>query len=214
MPIKVLVVDDRAVIRAGIRQVCAVDDGIEVVGEARSWNEARQIAVSNPPDVLVIDLHQAGGNGVEVISKIRAKFSTLQILVFTDTEEWDDATRLVALGARGYLAKAATLNEIAVGIRCVHAGRIFISHSDTGIPAPNLISPTAALSKPDLSERETEVITLLADGLTNKQIAEQLFLSVKTIETYRARIMKKHDLKDRAAMVRFARELEALPVMS
>ena len=142
----------------------------------------------------------------------------MRILAFSSNDGPDDAARTLKAGASGFLIKIAGLDEIAVALRAVHLGRVFVSHSHPTAFCPKPAAPmtvetqkpstaarTASESPTQLSGREREVLSLLADGMTNKQAAERLFLSVKTVETYRARIMKKHGLRDRVDLVQFAR---------
>ena len=221
MPIRVLIVDAHEIMRAGIKLACSDREDFEFVGEASTLTQAQQIASETDPDVAVVDPHCAGegARGRESIGNWHAETPDLKLLMLAGNDSPEHATRLVEAGASGYLTKAAGLDEIAVAIRSVHAGRIFISHSRPTHAGANLnhsihagenhtTSPPPAsksFARPALSTREQEVLEMLADGMTNKQVAESLFLSVKTVETYRARIMKKHCLRDRAELVRFAR---------
>ena len=201
--IRVLVIDDREVIRAGIIQVCSGDPEIRIIGEAATWEQARERALAERPSVIILDAGQTHEATVETVRKIHGEMGRVQILVYTDSARWEEATRIVASGANGYLAKAAKLGELTTGIRNVHAGRVFISHTSPEVPAPK--NQRTLDRQRRLSDREREVTQMLADGLTNKQVAEKLFLSVKTVETYRYRVMKKNNLRDRADLVQFAR---------
>ncbi len=204
MSIKTLVVDDRAIIRAGIRHACAQDETIELIGESGTWSQAEQLIQTVAPDVIVIDMPRYREHREQIAALIDGQHSPIQVLVFGESNELNVAVESIHLGASGYLTEVADLAEITVGIRCVHAGRVFISHSNTHVHSPRMLVHSSRQYEP-LSEREQEVVEWLAQGLTNKQVAEKLFLSVKTIETYRSRIMKKHDLKGRAEMMQFAR---------
>lgn len=221
MPIRVLIVDPHEIMRAGIKLACGDREDLEIVGEASSLVEARDTALETNPDVAIID--PAGDSGesesLQAIGRLHEEFPNLKILVFTTADGPDHAVRFVQAGASGYLIKAAGLDEVSVAIRSVHIGRVFISHSSPTMtkPAPHPTNhgvtnatPGPAIESqrvpgPPLSAREQEVLLMLADGMTNKQVAESLFLSVKTVETYRSRIMKKHGLRDRAELVQFAR---------
>ncbi len=221
MPIRVLVMDRHEILRAGIKLTCSDRDDLEFVGEACSLEAGRRMAAATNPDVAIIDPDCDGVDGIEGIARLHREMPSLKILVFTARDSPEHAARILQAGAAGYLIKVASLDEIAVAIRSVHIGRIFISHTHCAVAAPKsmhtdqitehaLPKPTAQSdSTPQprlLSDREQEVLALLADGMTNKQAAEQLFLSIKTVETYRARIMKKHGLHGRSELVRFARQ--------
>lgn len=220
MSIRVLIVDQHEIMRAGIKQTCSERADFEFVGEAYSLEEGRQIALATKPDVAIIDPDCEGVDGLNGIRQLHREMPSMKILVFTAHDSSEHAAILLQAGAAGYLIKVASPDEIAVAIRSVHIGRIFISHTQCAVATPMskrtdqpeyALPPMQAESDSPtpprpLSDREQEVLSLLADGMTNKQAAEKLFLSVKTVETYRARIMKKHQLSDRAALVRFARK--------
>ena len=220
MSIRVLIVDQHEIVRAGIKQTCSERTDLECVGEACSLEEGRQIANATNPDVAIIDPDCEGVDGRGGIRRLHHELPKLKILVFTAHDSPDHAAMILQAVAAGYLIKVASLDEIAVAIRSVHVGRIFVSHTHCAVAKPKSMHTdqfaACALPGPHtesdrsappslLSDREQEVLTLLADGMTNKQAAEKLFLSIKTVETYRARIMKKHRLRDRAELVRFAR---------
>ncbi|TWT76439.1 Transcriptional regulatory protein DevR (DosR) [Planctomycetes bacterium CA13] len=206
MPIQVLIIDPHAVTRLGIKQAFSSRSELEIIGEAATIAEGIRIAHDKNPDVAIIDPTAGGDQSIEMLRKLHQELPRLRTLVFTAKDGPEVATQMVALGASGYLIKAADLDEVVVAIQSVHVGRLFISHSHTlrVIPSPHSVNRETACEL--LSQREREVLGKLADGMTNQQVAEALFLSVKTIETYRSRIMKKHKLADRAELVRFARE--------
>jgi DNA-binding NarL/FixJ family response regulator len=220
MPIRVLIVDQHEIMRAGIKLTCSDRNELEFVGEASSLAEGLQVASATNPDVAIVDPDCDGVDGLDGLRPLLDKMSELKILVFTAYDDPDYATRIMDSGACGYLIKVAGWDEIAVAIRSVHLGRNFISHTHHGVTVPKskhaqqgvafagsgLRETSKSLPLHQLSSREQEVLTLLVDGMTNKQVAERLFLSVKTVETYRARIMKKYGLRDRAELVQFARK--------
>jgi len=236
--IRILVIDPHELMRAGIRLACQSKTDLEVVGEIGQLDQGRQLAAELAPDVLILDLATCDAKELALVHDLHVQFPLTKILVFTSIDGANVASQVIAAGASGYLIKIAGLDEIAVAIQCVHLGRTFISHTKgnraTQPPIPPLddqaisqppteSSPVDRCSRRDapeshggltppkanLSEREREVLVLLAEGLTNKQAAECLYLSVKTIETYRSRIMKKHRLRDRRDLVRFAREIRS-----
>ena len=220
MPIRVLIVDQHEIMRAGIKLTCGQREDLVFVGEACSLAEASQIARETNPDVAIIDPDCGGVDGLDAIGRLKDELPNLKILVFTANDGPEYAARIIAVGASGYLIKVAGLDEIAVAIRSVHVGRMFISHTHQPMTKPkskqvqkressagsNRYDDTESSPLHQLSNREREVLMLLVDGMTNKQVAELLFLSVKTVETYRARVMKKYALRDRAELVQFARK--------
>lgn len=220
MPIRVLIVDQHEIMRAGIKLTCSDRDDLEFVGEASSLEAGLQIARATNPDVAIVDPECDGVDGLDGIRRLLDEMPALKVLVFTANDGPDYATRIMDSGACGYLIKVAGLDEIAVAIRSVHLGRNFISHTHHAVNVPKsrreeksakyaesgLRETPNSLPLHQLSSREQEVLKLLVDGMTNKQVAGLLFLSVKTVETYRARIMKKYGLRDRAELVQFARK--------
>ena len=209
MPIRVMIVDSHELSRAGIKITINERADLELVAEASSLDEALQAACHTPIDVAILD-PEVGCDRFDAIHQFQQAWPDLKVLVLSSEDCGNYATSITSAGASGYLIKAASLDEIAVAIRSVHNGRVFISHTHQAVSAPKLGTtdrPAANSDEPGraLSRREQEVLLFLADGLTNKQVAERLFLSIKTIETYRSRIMRKHGLRDRAELVRFAR---------
>lgn len=212
MPIKILLVDPHAITRLGIIQIFNNRDDITVVGEAATIEEGILLARETSPDVAIIDPNSGEPDALSLLAELHTEMPELRTLVFTAVDGPEIAEQVVALGASGYLVKVACLDEVAVAIRCIYEGRVFISHSHSPItPKANALKSAKgqqlATNASSLSEREREVLEMLADGMTNKQVAAKLFLSVKTVETYRARIMKKYNLTDRVGLVQFAREL-------
>ncbi len=216
MPIRVLIIDSHEIVRAGIKMACETRSDLQFVGEASTLEGATSLAIESSADVVVVDPTVSGPEGLIELQQLHLQLPTLRILAFTNDDGPEFAQAVIAAGASGYLIKDASIDEMAVAIGCVHQGRVFISHSHAASHSPasvvNVASEVATTdaaeylqSPPQLSGRESEVLSLLADGLTNKQAAERLFLSVKTVETYRSRIMKKHGLRDRAELVQFAK---------
>lgn len=209
MPIRVLLVDQHEIVRAGTKLACCDHKDIAIVGEASSIEEGRKLALETAPDVLIVD-PDCDPNGLDAIALLGREFTQAKIVVFTSNDGPDYASQIMMAGVSGYLIKTAGMDEIPVAIRLVHQGRVFISHTrhqQTQTPKLATAVKTVPIESnaTHLSGRELEVLTLLADGMTNKQVAAQLYLSVKTIETYRSRIMKKYQLRDRADLVQFAR---------
>jgi len=198
--IRVVIADDHSVVRRGLRQVLDAEDGFEVLAEASDLDGARRYVRGHRPDVLVLDLNMPGGSTLEGIPEIRAEFPETQIVVLTMQDEPAYARHALGAGALGYVLKEAAEAELVEAIRRAAAGDIYLN--------PRLGARVAAEPPPGppdgLSEREVEVLRLIALGHTNGEIAEQLYLSVRTVETHRAHIQQKLRLGTRSELVRYA----------
>jgi len=183
---------------------------MEVVGEASDGITAIERALELKPDVVVMDITMGGINGGAATREIISRLPQTRVLVLTmhDSEEY--LRQMLEAGATGYVLKQAADTELAVAIRAVHHGEVYLYPGFTRVLLADLIPSRDADSRQQrdryelLSQREKEVLRLVALGYTNRQIAERLSLSVKTVETYRARVMEKLNLKSRAALVRYA----------
>lgn len=208
--IRLLIVDDHPVVRAGLRTFLAAQTDMEVVGEAVDGAAGVQAAETLKPDVVVMDITMGGMDGLVATGLIRERVPSTKVLVLTmhDSEEY--LRRMLEIGATGYVLKKAANTELAVAIRAVCRGDIFVYPSFTrvllgGAPASREAPVGDGSGTPEtLSQREEQVLRLLALGYTNRQIADRLYLSTRTVETYRARIMEKLNLKTRVALVRYA----------
>ena len=208
--IRVLVVDDHPVVRAGLRMLLSSQLDMEVVGEAVDGATAVQCALDLRPDVVIMDITMGGTNGLVATREIRKRLPETKVLVLTMHDDEEYLRQSLEAGATGYVLKQAADTELAVAIRAVQRGDVFLYPAFTRVLLADL-TPNRQKddhSKRDsyelLSQREKEVLRLVALGYTNRQIADQLFLSVTTIETYRAWLMEKLHLKSRSALVRYA----------
>lgn len=204
--IKILVVDDHAVVRSGIREFLSSVENLDVVAEAATGAEALSFIDSIALDVVLLDISLPDMNGLEVLKKIRQERCDLPVLMFSSYPEEELATHAYALGVSGYLNKAGPPSEILVAINKVAVGARYLSPALT----EKLLSETAVFErKPShalLSRREMEVLLHLSNGTSLTKIAEQLQLSVKTIGTYRTRILEKLDLQSNAELTRYVIE--------
>lgn len=222
MPIHVLIVDSNEITRAGIKTTFSLRPDLKLVGAAASLDEGLSIANETRIDVAIIDPSVVPDDSLDAVRRFRQAYPSLKLLVFSSEDCADFAQSITAAGASGYLIKAASVDEIAVAIRSVYVGRVFISHTHQAMTTPKQTRRSSPVRSSEnvsqvgeghqLSKREREVLTLLTDGMTNKQVAEELFLSVKTVETYRSRIMRKHGLRGRSELVSFARQTLPLAV--
>ena len=215
--IRVLIVDDHAIVRAGLRMLINPQPDMEVVGEAADGPEALRQAGEANPDVLTLDLTMPGGGGLKILERLRQACPQTRVLVLTMHEEPSYLRAVLAAGGSGYVAKSGVDGELLAAIRSVAQGRTFVTmklsdngtHQVLGDRATRTAAPARAPVQV-LSPREQEVLKLLAQGYTNKEVGTQLCLSVKTIETHRARIVDKLGLRSRADFTRYALEMGLL----
>jgi len=200
--IRIVIADDHAVVRRGLRQVLDAEDGFEVLAEAADLDGARRYLRGHHPDVLVLDLNLPGGSSLGAISELRTEFPNTQIVVLTMEAEPRYAREALSSGALGYVLKDAAESELVEAVRRAAAGDTYLN--------PRLGARVAAdppPGRPDgLSEREVGVLRMIALGHTNGEIASRLYLSVRTVESHRAHIQQKLRLDTRSDLVRYAFE--------
>jgi two-component system, NarL family, response regulator NreC len=202
--VRVLIVDDHAVLRTGIRLMFAREPDLEPVGEAGSGREAIFESRSLKPDVILIDVVMPDGNGLEVIPTLLKERPDTKILVLSMQDDPRYVREAFAAGASGYVLKEAADVEVVAAVREVARGGRYV-HPELGARLIAADADAARKAEEDpLSDREREVLRLLALGHTNQEIAKQLFISVRTAETHRAHIMQKLHLSSRAELVRYA----------
>lgn len=197
--IRLLLADDHNVLRTGLRMFLNAQPDMEVVGEAADCQQALARIRETRPNVLLLDLRIPGGSSLQLIEHLRHETLPTRAVVLTLHNDAASFRTALAAGAMGYLLKTASENELLAAIRSAALGRVFISrefHEDAAHPS------NAEGVK--LSRREREVLALLVQGYTNQEVADRLFISVKTVETYRGRITEKLGLRTRAELVRYA----------
>jgi DNA-binding NarL/FixJ family response regulator len=200
--LRVLVADDHPVVRSGLRALLEAQPDMEVVGEAYDGTTAVRMVVDLVPDVVVMDVSMPGVGGGEATERIRTACPTVRVVALTAHEDRGYQRRLLAAGAAGYVLKRSAAEELVTAVRRVAAGE---QHLDPALAAD--LDPASNRQAPDgeeLSEREAEVMRFLARGMMNKEIAARLDISVKTVETYKARAQEKIGLKSRVDLVRYA----------
>jgi two-component system, NarL family, response regulator NreC len=211
--IRILIVDDHAILRAGLRMLINTQPDMEVVSEATDGHEALWKARQMNPDVALMDLTMPKIGGLQALEQLRQVCPHTRILVLTMHDDPAYALSVLAAGGLGYVVKRAADSDLIGAIRAVHRGRTFVDPALAGSLVQDLLAKQASagpagngVRRSLLSPREREVLRLLAQGYTNQQAAKWIRLSVKTVETYRARIAQKLGLHSRAELTRYALE--------
>lgn len=199
---RVLLVDDHPIVRQGLSRIIANEPGLAVCGEAESVREARQAVRDLEPDVVVVDLSLKEGDGIELVRELRAHHPALPLLVLSMHDELVYAGRLLAAGANGYIMKHAASEQFIGALRQVLEGGTYLSEAARASRAGRGGTPGSPVDA--LSNRELQVLQMVGRGLSSRQVAEALHLSVKTVETHRQRIKGKLGLRTGAQLVQFA----------
>ena len=194
-PIRLLIVDDHSVVREGLRAFLRLQDGIEVVGEAASAGEAVSVAATSSPDVVLLDLVMPEGDGIGAIRRLLEVAPGVRVLVLTSFADDAQIFAAIAAGAAGYLLKDVDPQALADGIRDVHAGRPALHASVAARLMRRSGSPRP--TSDHLTPRERDVLSLVVEGLANKQIAQRLGIGEKTIKTHVSRVLAKLGVTDR-----------------
>jgi DNA-binding NarL/FixJ family response regulator len=206
-PVRILMVDDHPVVLAGLKALITAYPDMAIVGEARDGRAALRLAMQLTPDVIVLDISLPEMNGIELAASLRAERPECRILVLTVHEERAYLRQLVELGVGGYLLKRSAADELPRAIQAVAAGGMHLDPAIAGKVVGGLAGG-AARPQPgeaaELSVRETDVLRLVAGGHSNKAISARLSISVKTVETYKARAMEKLGFRSRVDVVRYA----------
>lgn len=216
--IRVLLADDHTVLRAGLKALLDVEPDLEVVGEAGDGNRCIDLARDLAPDVVVLDINMPECGGLDALPRVLEVAPGSKVLVLTMHDDARYLRRVLETGGSGYLLKQSAADELLTAIRAVAAGGLYVSPRHGRVLLDRAIEENEARAVDDevhrryrsLSDRETEIFRLTAHGHSNAEMAAMLSLSVKTVETYKARMMKKLGLDGRASLVRMALELEVL----
>jgi len=207
--IRIVLADDHAVLRAGLKALLNAEPDMEVVGETGGAGDCLCDIVSQNPDVVLLDINMPCCNGLDILSALKQQLPQTRVLMLTMHDDAQYLRQVLAAGGAGYVLKEAADTELLTAIRTVYNGGVFLHPEHATILLEESDSQAALSSLANnpvaqLSDRELEVLRLIALGHANKEIAGMLYLSVKTVETYKARVMEKLSLKSRAALVRFA----------
>ncbi|HSM16232.1 MAG TPA: response regulator transcription factor [Gemmatimonadales bacterium] len=208
--IRVLIADDHALVREGIRQVLAESEGFQVVAEAGRGDQALALAQQHEPDVAVLDITMEGGSGLDAAAKLRQTLPNVRILILSMHHHAQYLLQAVRAGAHGYVLKDGQPAELREAVRAVHGGRTFYSP-----PVADKLSAALRGELEDqqrqnaferLTARERDVLVRVSNGLTSKEIAAELGISPRTVETHRESLMRKLDIRNMAGLIRFALE--------
>jgi two-component system, NarL family, response regulator NreC len=204
--IRIMIADDHAILRAGLKLLVDSQDDMVVVAEGADGKQAIERARETSPDVALIDLSMPQTGGMEAIQKILAHSAKTRIVVLTMYDDPAYLRSALAAGASGYVLKRSVDGDLLSSIRAVHRGGIFIDPSLARILVQDVVQARNGQAKPAklLSDRELQVLRLVARGYSSKQIAGQIFVSAKTVETYRARLLEKLGLRTRSDLVTYA----------
>ena len=205
-PLRIVLVDDHPVVRAGLRMLISAQPDMEIVGEARDGDEAFKAAVQLTPDIIIMDLMMPGVTGLEATRQIKQTLPNAKIIGLSISEDIECVTELIGSGAEGYVLKRAAADELIAAIRVVQKGGIHLDPrvNASQINARRVESPDAKMAA--LTPREEAIIRLVARGYTNKEIAGLLEVSISTVETNKARAMEKAGLRNRVDIVRHGAE--------
>jgi DNA-binding NarL/FixJ family response regulator len=205
---KVLIADDHAIVREGVRMILAKEPDIEVVGEAEDGQQALDLVEQHRPNVVIMDLSMPGMGGIEATKKVKEQHPRVNVLALTMHEDESYVFQLLRAGASGYVLKRAAARDLVQAVRAAAKGEAFLYPSVARKVVEDYLKRVEAGEERErydgLTEREREILTLIAQGLGNQQIAQKLYISIKTVQTHRAHVLEKLGLHDRTELVRYA----------
>jgi two-component system response regulator NreC len=207
MPISVLIADDHGVLRAGLHALLSAEPDLEVVGEAASGEETLRLASELQPDVVLLDISMPDPDGIEVTRQLKEMLPDVHVLILTVHQDRGLLREAIQVGAAGYITKHAAESELIDAIQAVQSGELYIHPAMIHVLVEDQ-PPPASDEAPEklLTPREIEVLSLIARGYTNREIAEMLSISVRTVESHRAKLISKLDMRSRVGLVRYARK--------
>jgi two-component system response regulator NreC len=208
MATRVLIADDHAIVRAGLRALLRSEADLELVGEAAGGEDALHLAESLRPDILVLDLSMPDMDGIQVTKRIQANLPRVRVLILTVHDDEALVREAIRAGAAGYILKQAAEAELISAIRTIQKGDVYVPPKmlRTLLTEPQKASASSLKPEDLLTPRELDVLNRIVQGYTNRQVADELKLSVRTVEGYRANLTEKLGLHNRADLVRYARE--------
>ncbi len=208
--ITVLVADDHTIVRRGLVSLLSLGEGIQVIGEAPDGRAAVDLTLQKDPDVVLMDISMPVLNGLEATARIKKQAPHVRVLILSAYDNDEYITQVVRSGANGYLLKNSSAEELYAAIRSVASGHAFFSPAVSKVIADSYVRGSAPESEPTrpsdsrLTSREREILQLVAEGHTHQEVADQLHISVRTVDTHCGNIMKKLDIHDSAGLVTYA----------
>ena len=200
-PTRVLLADDHALVRAGIRALLSTIGGVEVIAEAGNGREALQLIRDLQPDIALLDITMPDLSGLEVLEESKKQFPNLRVIILTVHDAGEYAMQALRAGAAGFLPKSAAANELQLAIEIVSRGETYVSGE---VSKRTLLEYSKGHPLARLTPRQREILTLITEGLSTKNIGRRLNISVKTVESHRAQLMERLDIHDVAGLVRYA----------
>lgn len=201
--IKIVIADDHDIVRAGLKQIIADEEDMEVAGEANSGEKLIELIKKNDYDVVLLDLKMSGMNGIEVMKHIKAIKPSVPVIVLSMHAEDQYAVRTIKAGASGYITKETAGDNLVSAVKRVVAGGKYISPTLAETLAESVAGGGSELPHENLTDREFQVLCMIASGKTVSEIGSELFLSVKTISTYRQRILEKMNMKNNSELTHY-----------
>ncbi len=209
--IKIIIADDHTIFRQGLRMLLAQEDDMEVVGEAADGIEALELAKKHNPDIILLDIAMPNMDGVQVAGKIKKSLPRIKIIVLTSYSDDQFLYEFLKLGVSGFVLKDSASQELIYSIRKSHEGMVFFDPSVSKKVMEKFTQVSGGKSDfvnyGKLSDREKEVLRLVAEGCATKEVAEKLYITPKTVENHRANIMKKLNIRDRTGLTKYALRL-------
>lgn len=201
---KVVICDDHAIVRRGLKEILAETPDISIIGEAGNWHELYSVLSQNEVDLVLLDISMPDRNGLDILKQLRVERPTLKVLMLSMYPEEQYAIRALRAGASGYMTKESALEELVKAVRKVSRGGKYVSSSMSDKLISDVGSPTDELPHEALSDREFQVLCMIATGKSLTEMANELSISVKTVSTYRTRILEKMKLKNNAELTSYA----------
>lgn len=201
--IKIVIADDHDIVRAGLKQIIADEEDMEVAGEANSGEKLIELIKKNDYDVVLLDLKMSGMNGIEVMKHIKAIKPSIPVIVLSMHAEDQYAVRTIKAGASGYITKETAGDNLISAVKRVVSGGKYISPTLAETLAESVAGGGSELPHENLTDREFQVLCMIASGKTVSEIGSELFLSVKTISTYRQRILEKMNMKNNSELTHY-----------
>ncbi|MBI5868403.1 MAG: response regulator transcription factor [candidate division Zixibacteria bacterium] len=211
--IRVILADDHSLFRAGLRSILEAQPGFEIVGEAVDGHSTLACLAATPVDILLLDISMPGLNGIETLRRIGAQENSVKVITLSMHSDRYFIAEAFKAGAKGYLLKDSAIQELVKGIRTVMEGNVYLSSTIAGILVDDYVALANATrrSANDLTSREREVLQMIAEGRSTKEVASQLCLSTKTVETHRKRLMDKLEIHSVAELTRYAIRARIIP---